>query len=192
MNSICERCKWARGCSLRPVERVAGRTTVVVCVDRRGVTRAKPALASKEICNPQDRWEDYSIYGSKFDPYEDGRNEAYGEERLEFPHTRLQRWMDKSEHVYNNMLAMGRRIREPSSEFERACKVLAHLKSKTDGGWVHINDIRIPMDWVDRRLRKYELARYYKNQRIEPQFRMGIERFLQELLLESLGVPTLR
>lgn len=189
--NVCERCLKARGCTLRPAFIGDRRSRRVVCIDRRGRHIDRPELVSAVECDESSRWEDYSVYGSMFDPYEDDRNEVFGEERLEFPHTRVRRWMDAAEHVYNNMLAYGRSlgaVGEPRTEFERACKVLAHLKQ--GNGWVHINDLGAAMDWVDRRLRAYELARFYKNRRIEALFRVNIERFLQELLLEELGVPS--
>ena len=187
MSQICERCKWAWGCTLHVKRLVySGRTGKLVCVDRKGRHRGEPELLPpEEASNPQTEWEELSVYGTVFDPFEDQRNERYGEERLEYPQSRVKRWMDTAEARYNNMVIAGRSVgSKPATEFERACKVLAHLKK----GKVNINDLSRPMDEIDQRLRDYELARFYKNERVEPRFREDVERFLQDLFLENLGV----
>jgi len=148
----CERCKMARGCTLRP-KRVAPDTrgSYVVCVDRQGRYRERPDLYDWE--KPPERGE-YSVYGAFFDPIEDQRNERYGEERLEYPQSRIKRWMDTAQERYREMQEIGARISQPTTEFEKCAMFLARHKT------ININDPRKGFNALEETLREYEKRRY--------------------------------
>jgi len=170
----CERCKIARGCDLRPnIVNPDRRDAYIICVDRQGRHKGKPDLYEWE--RPPAMKEGYLVYPTPcFDPYEDQRNERYGEERLEYPQTRVKRWMDEAEERYKRIKEIGQTIAKPSNSFEKTCKALAIVKK----GKVNINDLSEPMDEVDQELRRYELARYHKNPRLERYYRYPLLEYL--------------
>lgn len=156
---LCERCKFAHGCALKPMWYGDIRHRHIVCVNKKGAHINKPDLFGYDegSADPDTQWEDLSSLPSLFDPFVEDRNEKYGEERLSYPHTRLKQWMDDSESRYNQMLRRGRAMSKPHSDFERTCKNLATLKHR---GVFNINDLSTRMDQADKRLREYELKRF--------------------------------
>jgi hypothetical protein len=103
---------------------------------------------SQKLCNltenSKDRTEDgYEEIYRYFDPesYED--DDAH----LNFPHTKVFRWLASAERVYNVKLRM---------RIEPLTTIATHYKIKS----ININDFRKPISDFEKALRKFEMQRF--------------------------------